>query len=207
MVIGLAIGLLGPFVLGFLAFGIRRVIGIESLTIRATLGLAISWLVTLALVAYVVRIEHRPLASIGWRGVRWTYIATSPLWWLLGTLGTAGLVILLRGHLNTEPADILTGLPVWTRVLMVITAAVTEEVAFRGYLMERLHDLTGHIRFAAVLSALVFAAAHMPYWGVLEGLVRLPMGVVLSVRYARSRSLLPPVIVHFIADAPLIFGL
>ena len=58
---------------------------------------------------------------------------------------------------------------------------------------------------AAVVSTLVFAGLHIPYYGLLPGLVRIPISALLTIRCVRSRSLVPPMALHFLVDLPLAF--
>jgi membrane protease YdiL (CAAX protease family) len=118
---------------------------------------------------------------------------------------TAAIVIPLRDHLDTAPARALGTLPLAARIAIVMTAPITEEIFFRGYVVERVGELTRRLWIAGVVSTLVFAALHIPYYGVLPGLVRIPLSALLTVRYIRSRSLVPPMALHFLIDLPLAF--
>lgn len=170
------------------------------------LGLGWNWVIAFGIIAYVRRVERRPLRSIGVRGVRWTYLATTPLWWLLSGLITASIVIPFRDHLDTAPAEALATLPLVARIGIVITAPLTEELFFRGYVIERIEEMTGRIWIAAAVSTLVFAGLHIPYYGLLPGLVRIPVSALLTIRYVRGRSLVPPMALHFLIDLPLVFA-
>src|SRR5947207_9518958 len=56
-------------------------------------------------------------------------------------------------------------LPLWLRIVAVITAGVVEEILFRGYAVTRLANLTGSMALAVVVSTVIFAALHLPVWG------------------------------------------
>lgn len=48
--------------------------------------------------------------------------------------------------------------------LGVVTAAVTEEVLFRGYAIERLEALTGRRWLAGTISLVFFVSVHLAAW-------------------------------------------
>jgi membrane protease YdiL (CAAX protease family) len=92
----------------------------------------------------------------------------------------------------------------WTpaqRIFMVtvvpITAAVTEEFIWRGYLLTRLLQRTTPWR-AILLSAISFASIH----GIMPDrfLVTLLLGVVAGYYYYKERKLLPLIATHMILD-------
>jgi hypothetical protein len=110
-----------------------------------------------------------------------------------------GLVLLGAIRLAIEPALPAIGarmaaagaLPLWRRVLIIYVAAVTEELVFRLLLLSllaglaaRLFRLAGQTPTPAVvwaangLSALAFAAVHLPSWSAIGPL---SVGLALSV--------------------------
>jgi membrane protease YdiL (CAAX protease family) len=84
--------------------------------------------------------------------------------------------------------------------LLSTTAGICEEIIFRGYLQRQLGAITGSILAGAVLSAVVFGAAH-GYEGrsrmVLLGIYGLMFGLLAMWR----RSLRPGMIAHAWHDA------
>lgn len=89
--------------------------------------------------------------------------------------------------------------------LGVITAAVTEEVLFRGYALERLKQRTGRWSLAGLISVGVFTVIHLPGWGRAHALgVVLPMGAALTALYIWKRNLVLVMLVYLVIDAPLI---
>lgn len=204
--VGLAIAYVGT-ASGFVLGQVAKASGVlPSRTTRTVIGLAFMWLITACILAYVRRVEHRPLSSIGVRGTRWTGYALTPLWWLGIILLDVLVVWLIRNvDIDTSTARSILELPVWTKILIVLTAAVTEEFLFRGYAVERLHELTGWMWIAAVIATLVFVAFHIPAYGVVAGLVRLPGSAVLTWIYIRRRSLAPVIVVHAMIDLPIVF--
>jgi membrane protease YdiL (CAAX protease family) len=102
-------------------------------------------------------------------------------------------------------------------VLMLLTAGFTEEFFFRGFLQDRLEQLTSSRVFAVVLASLAFGVYHLPYaylnpnwpsagdWGAAwsaamgQGVVG---GLILGTVYLKAgRNLLAPAIVHALINA------
>lgn len=83
------------------------------------------------------------------------------------------------------------------------TAALGEELLFRGFLQGRLQALLGERRGAGLLAAavqgLVFGLAHA-YQGPTGILVTGSLGLVFGLLYLRTKSLWPLVIAHGLVD-------
>jgi membrane protease YdiL (CAAX protease family) len=77
-------------------------------------------------------------------------------------------------------------------LVAVVTAPISEEVLFRGFLQPALGRWTGR-RWAILLSAAFFAAAHMDLYAMPFLLV---LGIALAYVYDRTRSLAAPVALH-----------
>lgn len=82
--------------------------------------------------------------------------------------------------------------PIYTTVLTVVVAPLTEELLYRGLLYGRLRRGM-HPALAAVISAAVFGYAHgSPIWMVYTFL----LGLLLAFLFERSDSLWPSIITH-----------
>jgi len=92
-----------------------------------------------------------------------------------------------------------------------LSAAVCEELAFRGFLLTRLKTILGHLNPklsgwtpAVIVSAIAFGVGHN-YQGV-AGLVLVTiLGAGLSLLYIRTGSLWPCIVAHFLQDFLHIF--
>jgi len=179
-----------------------------NLEVRALFGYAVMWALAAAAIAMTLAIEHRPLSSIG--------LAALPGRQILLAAGAGLLLSMLVpvlsfgahaivGSSGTMLMDTAADISITVLILGVLTAAVTEEVLFRGYAIERLLEVTGQRWLAGAISLAVFTAIHVPNWGVAHSIgVVLPLGVALTVLYLWKRNVLLVIIVHFIIDAPLI---
>ena len=88
----------------------------------------------------------------------------------------------------------------------VITAAVTEEVLFRGVGVTALEAVGVPTWAAALVSLFAFALTHIATWPAAHVLfVVLPLGAVLTWCYTRFRNLPMLILAHALVDAPLVF--
>jgi membrane protease YdiL (CAAX protease family) len=103
-------------------------------------------------------------------------------------------------------AQVTETVPAWLIFISVLTAAVTEEILYRGYLVERLLDLTGHKWFSGAISVFVFVLVHAAGWNWQHvfGVV-LPLGIILTALYLWRRNLFFVMIVHLVINLPLVF--
>ena len=133
------------------------------------------------------------------------------LLWTIATLGFALLILLvvrfarLRAG-RPEPAEVSHLLPrtLRERLLFVLlvapTAGFVEEALYRGYAITRMTVLVDHPWLAAILASVAFSLGHVYQGGL--GMVRAgSLGLVLSVPYLMTGSLLPSMIAHVVIDA------
>jgi membrane protease YdiL (CAAX protease family) len=82
---------------------------------------------------------------------------------------------------------------------LVVVVAIAEEVIFRGYLILRLQEVTGSSVAAAILSSIIFSLGH-GYEGT-AGLITVgSMGLFFALVYLSRRSLVAPIVLHFLQD-------
>lgn len=129
----------------------------------------------------------------GWWG--WAAVgAVVPL--LLVNFAYHGLLRAMTG-LGDDGFDTLRDAGVSDAALVWMVAvfpAVSEELAFRGLMLPWMHAAVGE-RKALLYSAALFAALHL---NVLSFPYLLGVGLVLGIARTRSRSLYPPMILHFL---------
>lgn len=83
---------------------------------------------------------------------------------------------------------------------MWLTAAIGEEIIFRGFLLDRFIQLTNHRAVSVVITAILFSLIHI-YQGANGVLTTFVAGVLFGLLYLRSdRNLFLLVLAHGIAD-------
>jgi membrane protease YdiL (CAAX protease family) len=164
---------------------------------------------TVALVAiYLTWRSGQPLSSIGFRrenplaAIGAGLVATIAIY--AAVLVTAvTLAILTRASRETMTAPVreildLLGPPSWLTTFAIAgTAGVFEEIVFRGFLLTRLRVVLGGWTAAVAVGSLLFAVPHIweGRWAVV---LILPVAAVLSITFVLRRSVLAPILAHFL---------
>jgi membrane protease YdiL (CAAX protease family) len=118
-------------------------------------------------------------------------------------LGVAGGGVLVGAWLlsHTGPGIVLApvnaGLAVWTPVVAFV--AVAEEVAIRGALFDAVRSWSGD-GGALVATTVLFAAMHVPLYGIGSLPLDLAVGLLLGALRIVSRGVMAPAIAHVVAD-------
>jgi membrane protease YdiL (CAAX protease family) len=82
-----------------------------------------------------------------------------------------------------------------------LTAGITEELVFRGYMMSRLAIFFKNKHYPVLISAALFCSIHISYhyWG--EIIFTFLLGLIFGYHYQRFRNIKVLIVVHFIVDA------
>jgi len=83
-------------------------------------------------------------------------------------------------------------------IMIAVLPAIGEEFMFRGLLQRLLKEWLGNIHFAIFISAFLFSAMHMQFYGFFP---RMMLGVMFGYLFYWSGSLWVPVCAHFINNA------
>ncbi|WP_165371608.1 CPBP family intramembrane glutamic endopeptidase [Pseudolysobacter antarcticus] len=181
---------------GMLAPGLTVTAQIERETIF--------WACTVLLVGYILLFERRGLSSIGLYWPNWKSLL----------FGFAGAIVMMAGiafiylvifpefgwsdQSQTAEAE---NFPFGLLFVVVVRAAVFEEIFYRGFAIERLTEITGLRWLAGLISVIAFTYAHLDYWGWAHLLVAGFGGLVLTGMYLWRRDLASNMIAHFLTDA------
>lgn len=85
-------------------------------------------------------------------------------------------------------------------VFTAITAGITEEFFFRGYVMSRLALFFKNKHVVVIISAVLFMSIHLGYKNLGELIFTLLFGIVFGYHYQKYRNIIVLVIVHTIVD-------
>jgi len=80
-------------------------------------------------------------------------------------------------------------------LLIAVIPAIGEEFFFRGVLQKHLTDITKNIHWGVIITALVFSAFHMQFYGFLP---RFLLGLLFGYMLIWSGSMWLPVLAHFV---------
>lgn len=202
-------GRLAAFVGLFVAFGLVFGFATSSVAglVDAELATALNWwTVTPVLVAafaatwvLAVRIDGRPLSALGlYRGRPCLKELGAGMLAGFAIIGTVILALVMPGWVSWTTPAVTTILAGGVVTFLLLGAAFTEELLFRGYPFRVLHLRFGPVP-AVVATSVAFGLMHGGNPGVTPlALVNLTLaGVLLGVAYWRSGSLWFVTGVHF----------
>lgn len=180
----------------------RRGLTPNQLTDPSRFILQIEWAVILSVLVLgvVFFVERLPASSIGIRRLSWTDTMLAVAFYMFGRQVYAFLgPVAGRLGLSYIPIRILDSPPLleWTSV---IAASVSEELVFRGYLIERVAALSRKTSVGVIFSCLLFAVWHFPLWGPQAILSAGGWGIVIAIQYVWRRNLPACVLTHLLTD-------
>ena len=199
-VIGLAIAFLPLY-----ANRIVAAAGIEADFFRGPPSVLLwNWLAVALILLFILRVERLGLGSIGLRRA-----SAADLGWAVGffalSTGTSSIVTSLFPWPPSDNMDLLLALPLSILLALIATTAVTEEVLFRGYPIERLAALTGSFWLATAVSLTLFIAPHLTFFGP-HWLFGQGINVALTyVLYLWRRNLPACMLLHGLGNAMVLF--
>lgn len=164
------------------------------------------WLVVVVFFGWVVFAEKRPLESMGFRTPSFKALIYGGIGggiaaFLFGNVLGGWLVGLLELEPSSETMNELLSLPLHQRFSIAATAAITEELLYRGYPIERLEESFGNLWLAGSLSILLFVGVHLPVWTYTAIIPMSLISLVLVLLYVRYRNLWVVILAHFVVDA------
>jgi len=168
---------------------------------------AIVWCCALAVLLWLTLVERLPLSSIGFCRPTWKGVVVGVLTAivLVATQVIQFAIIIPLFHLDTAAImarmQAIMNTPYWYRILLVLRAAVTEEIIFRGYIIEKVRQLTGRTVLAVIVSVAAFTYAHLGGWGPVHLISVAVAATVLALLYVWRRDLPSNMFAHFLADA------
>jgi uncharacterized protein len=185
------------------------------LVLNYSLTIAYEWILALV-VLWGIHMRKVPLRQIlgerrpgakAWMtdaGIALVYWAGALL--VLAVLGNA-LVKISGSHIDpqkigdvTQKLTPVTGLEMLLFLVLSISAGISEELVFRGYLQQQFARMSGRVWMGVVLSAAVFGGAH-GYEGIAGVLLITAYGAMFGVLTLLRRGLRTGMIAHAWHDA------
>ena len=147
--------------------------------------------------------------------ILWTEKKLKPLTYLVSIIYIlGGLTIFMTGismlinlfipKTNNAAGMIIANKNIILFIFSALTAACTEELIFRGYLLPRFKILFNNTGIAIFFSSLIFGLAHVTDSNFSQMLYPFIIGLFFSFHYFKYRSLTTLIICHFLIDLILI---
>ena len=161
----------------------------------------------LSLVLFFVWRNGESCVRIGWNfSQSWPEVALGvllffPVFYGVGALGAALKTLGLSTPAEPLPTFLVPqNLPEYVlALLLVMVVAVAEETIFRGYLILRFKIITKSPVVLVALSTVIFSLGH-GYEGSAGLTVVIAMGTILALIYLWRKSLIAPMVIHFLQD-------
>ena len=147
--------------------------------------------------------EHRKLNSIGFRRFPRKYIWIAVVAYLVYVLISTGLEpglksVGLQSLRDLSPALKDYGFPLLFGLFL--TGTFVEEIFYRGYIIERVTELSGRRWVAGIVSWLTFTLVHLRFFGLGPTLEVAVIAAIFVTLFLLARSIWPAIIVHGISD-------
>lgn len=142
---------------------------------------------------------HLGIVQLGWLGIAWFIVAAIIILMAMGAYLYIQQRLGIRVQKQTSEYQTLLRRPFGYRCFIVVTAAVTEEVLYRGYAIGIGQFVVGSLWAACVISVAAFTLAHLR-WGAAHLAPVLISTVVLTLLFVFTRNLWLCIIAHAIVD-------
>ncbi|SER58692.1 CPBP family intramembrane glutamic endopeptidase [Pedobacter rhizosphaerae] len=171
----------------------------------------IFWLLLLATWAYATKLEGQKL--ILWKEKDynfWFYpLSIIGMFFLIAfSAAILGLIVKIF-HLETESVAIKRMIKIFKNnyallLFTAVTAGITEEVLFRGYIQPRLEMYFKNPYIAIVVSSILFGLLHCTYGTVINILGPIFISLIFAVHYWKFKNLKILIFSHFLWDFVLL---
>jgi membrane protease YdiL (CAAX protease family) len=164
-------------------------------------------LALVSLILFFLWRNGEPLKRIGWafrnrgRDIVLGAVLFVPVFFSTGWLDSALQSVGFSAPATPQPAflDVRGRAEGVLALALVLVVALAEETIFRGYLILRFRPLAANTAVAVVLSSVIFSLGH-GYEGTAGVVAVGVMGAVLAVIYVWRKSLVAPIVIHFLQD-------
>jgi membrane protease YdiL (CAAX protease family) len=161
------------------------------------------------LVLLLTWLQDRSLKALNFKTVTGKTILTAIVLWIILELSMDFVVQPIVTKLVDEPADysVFAGLEGKTKTYwkmlayMWLSAAIAEELLFRGFVFAQLKRIIGDRKWIIILiSAVLFSVPHL-YQGTAGLITTFLFGLAFGIIYARFQNLYLNILVHGLVDS------
>lgn len=116
------------------------------------------------------------------------------------------LVLKILGHSMSQQGDYLKNMAGILRahpallLFTCITAGVTEEIIFRGYLQQRIELIFKSPVAGIIISSVFFGLAHAFYGTIQQVAIPFAIGIIFSIYYFKYKNIYVLMVFHFLFD-------
>ncbi|WP_431242729.1 CPBP family intramembrane glutamic endopeptidase [Flavobacterium sp. P21] len=165
------------------------------------------WISLLLLFLYSIKLEKQPFLL--WPETKYSFpdfakaIFITFVKLFIAVYFTGLLIMLFK--ITAESAVLQKALALFKKSYFLLfftclTAGITEELIFRGYLMPRLELLFKNKIVAIIISSILFGLLHIGYGTLLNVIGSIVIGPVFAVQYEKYRNIKILIVCHFLWD-------
>jgi membrane protease YdiL (CAAX protease family) len=163
-------------------------------------AIIIEWLILFLLLSFwIPKVEQKSLESIGFGKFKWRHLWMGLFVFVLATIALiiSGIVLEANGlePIRSLQATLKT-YSFFTLFGLFLTGTILEEIFYRGYLIERLGDLSGHRWLAGLVSWTAFTLVHLKFFGLGPTIDVGILSAALVLLYLKERSIWPCIVAH-----------
>lgn len=211
VIIGILLSIILPFLAIFFSLLFKK-IGISNEILFYISRFAI-WIALLLLFLFALKIEKQPFLLWGETEYSFSFFIKAFLKTFLkvflAVYITSLLIMLLK--ITGESAVLNRALALFKKSYLLlfftcVTAGVTEELIFRGYLLPRLELILKNKIAAIVVSSILFGFLHIGYGTLLNVIGPTVIGLVFAIQYDKYRNIKILILCHFLWDLFLLMA-
>ena len=106
----------------------------------------------------------------------------------------------------SEQVKTILSVPVAFMLFGMVVNGFFEEIAARGYAIDRLQTATGSLLLASTIALFLDLAIHIPFWGWRYPIVIFPAQALFVLMYIWRRNISACIIAHILVDSGYIFA-
>jgi len=139
--------------------------------------------------------------------LRWERIDSAFLWGVVAAVAMVfivfmiGIILYYGANISEENLsnieDLASNLSVVSMFFVIIFQSISEEIFFRGFLLEKIGSIAGDV-MAIFVTAILFGLAHISYGKIYPVIMPVIMGVFLGFVVIKTKNLYSAITAHMI---------
>lgn len=162
-----------------------------------------NWLAVATLLVFMRLVERQPLSSILIKRPSGKDLESTLFFWGIA-MAWSWLAMTFLPPTQDEGTASLVALGIPALLGMIVTAAITEEILFRGYPIERINAITSTVWLGPAISFAVFVMPHLIFFGPSWFLYHGGGTVMIYVLYLKRRNLIACMLLHLLVNLPIL---
>lgn len=211
LIIGIILSIVLPFLAIYFSVLIKK-LGIDNETQFYISRFAI-WISLLLLYLFSLKIEKQPFLL--WGETKYSFLtfakalATTFLKLFIAVYFISLLIMLFK--ITGESAVLNKALGLFKKSYLLlfftcVTAGITEELIFRGYLLPRLELILKNKKLSILVSSILFGFLHFGYGTLLHVIGPIVIGLVFAIQYDKYRNIKILIMCHILWDLLLLMA-